>query len=145
MQGRGKGDWTDHSEWSSSALEKAARNQPLLLEVVQAVTEGTCGLVGLLLWALLHTGLIISNPLHLWMQEMDSGPLRIKNVALLGRTCRRLSWGSPAGQCQRYQSLPALFSLCTLTGLGTLSCSRYSATCLWCMSMVGTVSVKTAP
>lgn len=65
MQGRGKGDQSKQSEWLSLDLEKAAGNQPLLLEKIQVVTEGTCGLVGLLLWVFLPRALLISNPTHL--------------------------------------------------------------------------------
>lgn len=92
MQGRGKGDRTKQSEWLSLDLEKAAGNQPLLLDMVQVVTEGTRGFVGLLLWAFLPRALLVSNPPHLWRQEMDSGPLRIKNMASLGKACRSLCW-----------------------------------------------------
>lgn len=77
-----KGDWTKQSEWLG--LEKAAGNQPLLLEIVHIVTEVTYGLVVLVLCASL---LLISNPPHLWGQEIDSGPLRIKVTAWPYKSC----------------------------------------------------------
>lgn len=89
MQGRVKGDQTKRSEWLSVNLGKAAGNQPPL-EVVQVVAEETCRLAGLLLWAFFPRVLLISNPPHLWRQEIDSVPLRIRNVALLGKACRNL-------------------------------------------------------
>jgi len=122
-------------------LEKAAGSQPPTLEVVQVVTERTRGLVGLLLWGFLHRALLISNPRHLWRQEMDSGPLRSENMLSLGKACRSLCWGPPAGHHQRYWSSPALLDLCTLPGLGY---HRHSAAWLSCRYVAGTTNVKMA-
>lgn len=92
--------------------------------MTQITTEGTHGLVGLLFWAFLLRILLISNPPLLQRQEMDSGPLRIKNVTSLSKVCRSLCWSSLAGHHQRYWPLPALLDLCTLLGLGYHGCSE---------------------
>lgn len=82
---RGRGDWPKQSE--RLGLEKAAGNQPLLLEIVHMVTEGTYGLVVLLLWVSLPRALLSSRPSHLCGQEMGSGSLRIKVMAWPCKAC----------------------------------------------------------
>lgn len=71
----------------SLGLEKAAGNQPLLLEIAHIVTEGIYGLVVLLLCACLARALLSSSPSHLWGQEIDSGPLRIQAMAWPCKAC----------------------------------------------------------
>lgn len=105
-------------------LGKAAGNQHLLAEVIQVVTEETRGLVGLFLCTVLYRALLISNSPHLWRQKTDSGPLRIKNMALLDKACRSLCWGPTAGHLQRYWSLAALLGLRTPPGLSWRGCSE---------------------
>lgn len=109
--------------WLSLDLGKTAGNQSLL-EVVQVITEETNSLIELLLWAFLCRPLFISNSPHLWRQEMDSGPLRIKNMASLEKACRSLCSGSPAGYHQRCWSLAALLGLHTPPGLSCHGCSE---------------------
>lgn len=121
MQDRGKGDQTKQAEWSSLGLGKAAGNQALLLEMVQVVTEDTCGLVGLLLQALLPRALLISNPPHLWRQKMDSRPLRIKNVSSLGKSLQELVLGSTSWPPSE---VAALLGLRALPGLSCHGCSE---------------------
>lgn len=123
-------------------LENAAGNQPLL-EVVWVVTVGTHSLVGLLLQAFIPRALLISNPPHLWRQEKESGPLRIKKMAWPGKACRSLCWSPPGGH--RPCPLPLACVHCQVSIImGALSCSWYSACWLCCRSMVSTTSVKMA-